>query len=108
MGRLPRWLSGKEPACTQEPWVRSLGREGPLEGKMAARSSILAWKIPWTEEPPSTVQGTVKSQARLSTCTHTCACTHTHTHTRWLTQYKSKTEETEDALLQATGDLRLF
>ena len=35
----------------QETWVRSLGQEGPLEKGMAAHSSILAWKIPWTEEP---------------------------------------------------------
>ena len=35
----------------RETWVRSLGREDPLEKEMAAQSSILAWKIPWTEEP---------------------------------------------------------
>ena len=35
----------------QETWVRSLGREDPLEKEMATHSSILAWKIPWTEEP---------------------------------------------------------
>ena len=34
-----------------ETWVRSLGREDPLEKEMATRSSTLAWKIPWTEEP---------------------------------------------------------
>ena len=34
-----------------ETWVRSLGWEDPLEKEMAAHSSILAWKIPWTEEP---------------------------------------------------------
>ena len=32
-------------------WVRSLGREDPLEEKMATHSSVLAWRIPWTEEP---------------------------------------------------------
>ena len=32
-------------------WVRSLGREDPLEEEIATRSSILAWRIPWTEEP---------------------------------------------------------
>ena len=32
-------------------WVQSLGREDPLEKEMASHSSILAWKIPWTEEP---------------------------------------------------------
>ena len=36
---------------TQEMQVQSLGREDPLEEEMAAHSSILAWKIPWTEEP---------------------------------------------------------
>ena len=35
----------------QETWVRSLGQEDPLEKEMATHSSILAWKIPWTEEP---------------------------------------------------------
>ena len=35
----------------QETWVRSLGRNGLLEKGMAAHSSILAWRIPWTEEP---------------------------------------------------------
>ena len=35
----------------QETWVRSLGWEDPLEKEMAAHSSILAWKIPWMEEP---------------------------------------------------------
>ena len=35
----------------QETWVRSLGREDLLEEEMATHSSILAWKIPWTEEP---------------------------------------------------------
>ena len=34
----------------QETWVQSLGREDPLEKEMATHSSILAWKIPWTEE----------------------------------------------------------
>ena len=34
-----------------ETQVQSLGREDPLEKEMAAHSSILAWKIPWTEEP---------------------------------------------------------
>ena len=33
-----------------EIWVRSLGREDPLENEMATHSSVLAWKIPWTEE----------------------------------------------------------
>ena len=35
----------------QETWVRFLGWEDPLEKGMATHSSILAWRIPWTEEP---------------------------------------------------------
>ena len=35
----------------QETWVQSLGQEDPLEEEMAIHSSILAWEIPWTEEP---------------------------------------------------------
>ena len=35
----------------QETRVRALGREDPLEKGMATHSSILAWRIPWTEEP---------------------------------------------------------
>ena len=38
-------------SCTPHPWVRSLGGEDPLEKGMATHSSILAWRIPWTEEP---------------------------------------------------------
>ena len=37
--------------ATQETWVRSLGREDPLEKGMATHFSILAWRIPWMEEP---------------------------------------------------------
>ena len=37
--------------AVQETQVRSLGREDPLEEGMATHSSILAWRIPWTEEP---------------------------------------------------------
>ena len=35
----------------QETWVRLLGREDPLEKEMTTHSSILAWRIPWIEEP---------------------------------------------------------
>ena len=35
----------------RETWVRSLGREDPLEKEMAAHCSILTWRIPWTEKP---------------------------------------------------------
>ena len=41
----------KNPSAVWETWVRSLGWEDPLEEGMATHSSILAWEIPWTEEP---------------------------------------------------------
>ena len=50
----PHGTSGKEPACQcrrHETQVQSLGREDPLENGMATHSSILALRIPWTEEP---------------------------------------------------------
>ena len=37
--------------AVQETWIPFLGREDPLEKGMATHSSILAWRIPWTEEP---------------------------------------------------------
>ena len=49
---LPRWLRGKRIHLSmQETWDQSLGQEDPLEEEMATHSSILAWRIPWTEEP---------------------------------------------------------
>ena len=41
----------KRLATVMETWVQSLGREDPLEKETAPHSSILAWKIPWMEEP---------------------------------------------------------
>ena len=41
----------KNPSAKQEMQVQSLGGEDTLEGQMAAHSSVLAWEIPWTEEP---------------------------------------------------------
>ena len=41
----------KNPPVMQETWVWSLGGEDPLEKGMATHSSVLAWRIPWTEEP---------------------------------------------------------
>ena len=46
---LPR--CDKNPPSMQEMRVQSLGQEDPLETGMATHSSILAWRIPWTEEP---------------------------------------------------------
>ena len=41
----------KDPSAVQGTWVQSLGWEDPLEKEMAIHSSILAWRIPWAEEP---------------------------------------------------------
>ena len=48
---LPWWLSGKEPPKMQDMQVQSLGQEDPREEEVAPHSSILAWEIPWAEEP---------------------------------------------------------
>ena len=59
----------------QETWVSSLDGEDPLEQEMATHSSILAWEIPWTEEPDGL-------QSIGSDVTERLTHTHTHTHTR--------------------------
>ena len=46
---MAQWV--KNLPAMQETWVRSLGREDPLEKEVATHSSILAWRIPGTEEP---------------------------------------------------------
>ena len=51
----------------QETWVQSLGWEDALEKGMATHSGILAWRIPWTEEPGVLLlMGVTKSQTQLS------------------------------------------
>ena len=50
----------------QETWVQSLNWEDPLEEEMAAHSSILAWRIPWTEEPGGLQSIGSQSRTRLS------------------------------------------
>ena len=66
----------KNPPAMQEPqetWVQSLGREDPLEKSMAIQSSILAWRIPWTEEPgglQSMGSQRVRHNWRNLACTH--------------------------------------
>ena len=50
----------QNPPANAGGWVGSLGLEDPLEEEMATHSSILAWRIPWTEEPG--VHGVTKEQ----------------------------------------------
>ena len=47
----PGGQDSKESPAMWKTWVRPLGWEDPLGKRMATHSSILAWKIPWTEEP---------------------------------------------------------
>ena len=55
----------KNPPAKQETQVQSLGQEDPLEKEMATHSSILAWRIPWTEEPGRIQSTGSQSQTRL-------------------------------------------
>ena len=56
---------------TQETEVQSLGREDPQEKEMATHSSILAWKIPWTEEPGGATPMGLQSVRYKQAHTHT-------------------------------------
>ena len=60
----------------------SLGREDPLEGKVATHSSILAWRISWTEEPGGLQSMGLQSWMHLSTEHTHSACVY-KTHSRW-------------------------
>ena len=75
----------------QKAWVQSLGWKDPQETEMATHSNILAWEIPWTEEPERLhkIHGASHSQTQLSdsttttttttTTTRIYVCIHTHT-----------------------------
>ena len=70
----------------RETWVWSLDWEDPLEKGMTTYSSILAWRIPWTEEPgelqPMGLQRVGQDWAtNTGVCAHARAHAHTHTHT---------------------------
>ena len=52
--------------AVQEIWVQSLDQKDPLEKEMATHSSILAWEIPWTEEPGGLYSMESQSQTLLS------------------------------------------
>ena len=56
---------------TQEIWVQSLGQKDLLEKEMATHSIILAWKIPWMEEPGLQSMRVAKSQTLQSMHLHT-------------------------------------
>ena len=63
----------KNPPIMQETWVQSLSQEYPLEQEMATNSSILAWKITWTQQPgvlQSLASLELDTTERLKTITH--------------------------------------
>ena len=62
----------KNPPAMQETWVRSLGRENPLEKEMATLSSVLAWRISWTEEPAGLQSMGLQSQSERVTNVQGC------------------------------------
>ena len=63
---LVAWMVKHLPVM-QKTWVQYLGQEDPLKKGMATHSSILAWRIPWREEPWwATVHGVAKSWTQLS------------------------------------------
>ena len=57
--------------AVREMQVQSLGQEDPLEEEMATLSSILAWRIPWTEEPGG-LQSMESQRVRHDRATYTC------------------------------------
>ena len=73
-GGLPRWLSGKESACSAGDVDSVSGSGRSLEKEMATHSSILAWEMPWTEEP-----GGLQSMG-LQRVRHDLPAEHTYIH----------------------------
>ena len=69
------WLNGSPVQETQDTQVQSLGQEDPLEKGMVTHSSILAWKIPWTEES-SGLQSRQYKELDMTECIHA----HTNTY----------------------------
>ena len=71
MGReevFPSDSDGKNPPAMQETWGQSLGWKDPLEKGMATHSNILAWRIPWMEEPGRLQPAAKSLQLCLTLC----------------------------------------
>ena len=69
-------MTSKHLPAKRETQVQSLGREDTLEKETATHSSVLAWRIPWTEEPGRLQStGSLKSRTRLSDFTFTFTAT---------------------------------
>ena len=70
----------KHLSAVQETWVQSLGWEDALEEGMATHSSILVWRIPWTEKP-GRLQSIGLQRVRHDSMTKHSMHAHIHTHT---------------------------
>ena len=68
---LPRWLSGEESVCQAEGAGSILGWKDALKKEMATHSNILAWKIPWKEEPDRLQYTGSQRVGHKATNTHT-------------------------------------
>ena len=65
----------KDLPAVQETWLPSLGPEDALEKEMATHSRMLAWRIPWTEEPGGLQSiGSQRVRHDCSNLAHTCTC----------------------------------
>ena len=86
--------SVKSVTAMQETWVRPLGWEDPLPKEMATHPGMLAWRIPWTEEPGRLLSMRLQESdtaERLSVhCVNFCGCCNQLPHSGW---FKKKTTE---------------
>ena len=84
---------GKESTCNAGDAVLSLGQENPLEKGLGTHSSILAWRIPWTEEPGNLQSIGSQSQTEMTWHPHIVKHPIKHTHTYIYTHTLMSTEE---------------
>ena len=84
---------------TQETWVQSLGQEDSLEKKVATCSSVLAWEIPWAEEP-----GELQSMGLHGLFLQDQATEHASTHTH-LQIFSKKKRKMDKAQITKNGSL---
>ena len=92
----------KNPPAKQKTQVRSLGWEDPLEEGMATHSSILAWRIPWTEEP-----GRLQSigSQRVDHDWSDLACTHAYLLLNWFYKARERSKEKNGETVNKTNKI---
>ena len=107
MQGLPLCLSVKNLPAMRETWIRFLGWEDSLEKEMATHSSILAWRIPWTEDPgQATVHGVARVGHELAT-KPTTTIAYVGLETTTLSQILRCMPETAIATIPGHGQLLL-